>query len=425
MGDSRKVLTGRLKSLKGWLTQTINSCENLMAMPHSVANESFLKARLEASISDLDSRFEKVNDCLRELEAKEFDLEYNEDRKQRESSYVNTRTLVAKSHQECLNKLFEALSELDTIAEANATSQPLSLNISQGGANSEGYLKIQTTLKPFLLEKNCSPQQFRQWIAEFKAFYQASKLDSLDIVSQQAFFRKSVSPELISVLESKIGATTPIFEDSNLPGSDSCIGLLESEFLLIYPLVAKRFKFFNLVQAKKETFTEFLAKVKSHSTLANLETLGIEGMIIYKAIIGINDDYGDLREKILQLSELNMSSVERIARSYESAQSTIREIGAGAGVKAGARDASTAYRTRTGPGYRNVQRGSMEQLPNCSGLTPKERIELMKEEGFCQSCGKHKIGQNCWAMEAKCFDCGYFGHLSYLCPNSHDSDYEN
>ena len=42
MGDSRKVLTGRLKSLKGWLTQTINSCENLMAMPHSVANESFL-----------------------------------------------------------------------------------------------------------------------------------------------------------------------------------------------------------------------------------------------------------------------------------------------------------------------------------------------------------------------------------------------
>ena len=423
MGDSRKVLIGRLKSLKGWLTQTINSCDNLMAMPHSVANESLLKAKLEKSINDLESRFKKINDCLEELEAKEFNLEYDDDRKKRELSYENSRTQVATSYHECLNKLFEALSELDTIAEANATSQPLSLNISQGGAGSEGYLKIQATLKPFLLEKNSSPQQFRQWIAEFKAFYAASKLESLDVKCQQAFFRKSVSPELISVLESKIGATTPIFEDSNLPGSDSCVGLLENEFLLIYPLVAKRFKFFNLVQARKETFTEFLANLKSHSTLANLETLGIEGMIIYKAIIGINDDYGDLREKILQLSELNMSSVERIARSYESAQSTIREIGAGA--KSGARDASTVYRTRTGPGYRSVRPGSMEQLPNCSGLTPKQRVELMKNEGFCQSCGKHKVGQNCWAMEAKCYDCGDLGHLSYLCPNSHDSDYDN
>ena len=424
MGDSRKVLTGRLKSLKGWLTQTINSCDNLIAMPHSVANESFLKARLEASIGDLDSRFEKVNDCLRELEAKEFDQEYDDDRKQRELSYANTRLQVATSHHECLNKLFEALSGLDTIAEANATSQPLSLNISHGGAGSEGYLKVQATLKPFVLEKTSSPQQFRQWIEQFKAFYQASKLDSLDIVSQQAFFRKSVSPELISVLESKIGATTPIFEDSNLPGSDSCVGLLEDEYLLRYPIVARRFKFFSLSQAKNETFMEFLAKIKSHGTLASLETLGIEGMFVYKAIIGINDDYGELREKILQLDELSMSSVERIARSYESAQSTIREIGVGAGAKA-VGVASTAYRTRTGPGYRSVQRGSMEQLPNCRGLTPRERIELMKNENFCQSCGKHKVGQNCWAMEAKCYDCGDFGHLSYLCPNSHDSDYDN
>ena len=55
------------------------------------------------------------------------------------------------------------MSELDTVAEANSTSQPLSLNISQGGAGSEGYLKVQATLKPFVLEKTSSPHQFRQW----------------------------------------------------------------------------------------------------------------------------------------------------------------------------------------------------------------------------------------------------------------------
>jgi hypothetical protein len=72
-----------------------------------------------------------------------------------------------------------------------------------------------------------------------------------------------------------------------------------------------------LTQAKDETFIEYFAKIKSHGTLASLETLGVEGLYVYKAIIGINEDYGKLREKILQLDELSMRKVEQIARSYE------------------------------------------------------------------------------------------------------------
>ena len=410
MGDFQ-TLASRLKSLKGWLTSTINACDNVLAMPHSIASSSFLKARIQDSIVELDGRLLKINNCLEQLQALELEKPYDDDRKQREESYANSRDRAAKSHQDCLNKLFERLAELDTIAEENASSQPSSLNTSQEDAGSEGYLKVQDTLKPFLITKDSSFQQFQQWTKQLKAFYQASKLERLDIISQQAFFRKFVSPELISVLESQIGGTTPIFEDNNAPGTDSCVGLLESEFLLRYPLVARRFKFFSLAQAKNETFIEFLAKIKSHGTLASLETLGIEGLYVYKAIIGINDDYGELRKKILQLSEISIVEVERIARSYESAQSTIKAI----------EIENSLVRVVKSKNKKHIDRQTDTKDYNSGtvkGRTPGERLRLLKKEKWCLSCGRHPKDKlsNCWAKSALCFSCNEIGHLSYLCP---------
>ncbi len=414
MGDLQ-TLSSKLKSLKAWLKSTIDACDNVIAMPRSVASSSFLKARIQDSIVELDGRLLKINNCLEQLQALELEKPNDDNRKKREESYANSCDRAAKSHQDCLNRLIECLAELDTIAEEHASSQP-SLNISHGDAGSEGYLKVQDTLKPFLITKDSSFQEFQQWIKQLKAFYQASKLDRVDIISQQAFFRKFVSPELISVLESQIGTTTPIFEDSNAPGTDSCIGLLQTEFLLKYPLVARRFKFFSLAQAKNETFIEFLARIKSHGTLASLETLGIEGLYVYKAIIGINQDYGELRKKILQLSELSIIEVERIARSYESAQSTIKAIGIENSL------VRVVKSKRQKPTDRQKDNNDYNS-GTVKGRTPSERLHLLKEEKWCLSCGRHPENKfsNCWAKSAQCFNCNEIGHLSYLCPEDTSS----
>ena len=423
---SLKNLSGRLRSLKGWLTQTIDGCKNLVAMPQSVMNASVLKSRIEKSISELDMRLEKIFECLRDMQELELDQDYDENRKERERAYATCREESAARHQECLNQMLEALVTLATLAEPDSSSQPGNVTFLTDGL--EDRFKVQDSLKPPLLNKDSSPTEFDSWKKAFRAFYSASRLEKLDIISQQAFFRQFISPELMSVLEAKIGTTTSIFDDANAPGTDSCLGLLNTEMLLRYPLVARRFKFFNLVQTRKETFIEFLAKVKSHSTLANLETLGIEGMIIYKAIIGINDDYGDLREKILQLSELNMCELERVARSYESAQSAIREIGAGAGVSAGAGvDAgqSTVCRIRTQ--FRQKLTHDRQDNTRVIGNTPRERIELLRKKKYCLRCGRHPYDrhQKCWAASAQCYICQDIGHLSYLCDrdqNENQSD---
>ena len=60
MTEQIKLLGGRLRSLKGWLTQSISACENVIAMPQTLANESFLRGRIENSIAEIDERLKKL-----------------------------------------------------------------------------------------------------------------------------------------------------------------------------------------------------------------------------------------------------------------------------------------------------------------------------------------------------------------------------
>ena len=407
------MLSGRLKALKGWLTQTISACANLIGMPRSIANDSFLRNRIEMSIQELDNRLEKINDCLSELEACELLVTLDDDRRLREESYKVTRAQVASSHQECLNRLVRALAELDTLAEANAATQPaVSDDHSNGGASS---LKVQDSLKPFVLSKENSVLEFSQWKKEFRAFYSASHLEKLDIVGQQAFFRKYIESNLLSVLETKISTTTTVFDNENAPGTDSCFQLLEEEFKLRYPLVARRFKLFSIRQAEGETFTEYMAKIKTNATHCSLDTLGIEGLLIYISIVGLNSTDFDLREKLLELPTLTMNEVDRISRGYESAQSAIRGIESGTRTGAG----STVHRIRTFDNKKTDRQRDFKHynFDKVKGRTPSERLKLLKESGWCRRCGRHPYDkyQKCWAASAQCYICGDFGHLSYLC----------
>ena len=183
--------------------------------------------------------------------------------------------------------------------------------------------------------------------------------------------------------------------------------------MLRYPLVARRFQFFSQSQKKDQSFTEYLGNVKSSCALSDLGTLGIEGLIVYKTIIGLHPDYSELRKKILELPSLTLENVERCSRAFESAQCAVREIGGQAGI-------SAVLRTK-------VERDSSDYNYDkkvFDGKTPCERRRLLGKKGWCLRCGRHpqETKQKCWAKGAQCFQCESFGHFGYLCPNLSDAD---
>ena len=88
-----------------------------------------------------------------------------------------------------------------------------------GSANAEqgiaGQLvKCVDALKPsFQLSFDNSPSELRNWITQFKAYFEASNLWKLAIPQQQAFLCNALHPDIWTAIQSKIDITTRIFKN--------------------------------------------------------------------------------------------------------------------------------------------------------------------------------------------------------------------
>ena len=396
--EDLKVLAGQLRSYKGWLTQSIRSCNNLVDLPHTVANASYLMSKMQEALDLLDVRKSKIENCLLEMEELEAGKERDDRRKERETYYDTTRDEITTRYETCYNAVMEALSNLNTTPDLNVTAPPEHNN--QGGEN-KGFKSCES-LRPPVLTKENSPQEFANWQKMFKAFYSASNIGSLKTCAQHAFVRRSVDSDLMSVLETQITATTPIFDDENMPGTDSVFSLLNKEFLYRYPLVSRRFSFFSLNQARGQSFTEYLAKLTSLGNLAELNTLSMEDLFVYRAIVGLGQEYNDLREKLLELETLNMKEVRRCSRAYESAQSVINRM------------KSTSY------SFANLAISDDQGLSDndahvnqISAAAQRKWLQL-RREGRCPRCALDNPShspQQCGARQRQCNGCGSLGHL--------------
>ena len=121
-----KKLAAQLRGRKSWLTQSIRSCNNLISIPQSAANRSFLLNQMQAAANLLNERKEKVETCLLEMEDHELSLELDDARRKREDYYDKTRDEITTKYEVCYNKLLDTMSNFDTVAEAeqNATIHP-------------------------------------------------------------------------------------------------------------------------------------------------------------------------------------------------------------------------------------------------------------------------------------------------------------
>ena len=396
-----KTLGGQLRSYKGWLTQSINNCLELTKIPSSASNASSMVSRLEAALGELDERRHKVESCLESMEALDYGKDDDEDKKEREKYYAKQRQETATRCQVIISQVY---NRLNTQPEDTGSVSPAPVM----GAGGGGQVKVLDSLKPFVLSKDHIPREFHAWKQQFKAFFSASNLNKLTVAGQQAFFKKQLDSTLMSVLEPLITSTTPVFDDDNMPGTDSCFSHLNNEFMLRYPLVARRFEFFSQSQKKDQSFTEYLGNIKSTSALSDLGTLGVEGLIIYKTIIGLHQDYSDLREKILELPQLSLAELERVSRAHEAAQNSIKTLAPSAVVSRVSKGQDFEY--NYGP---------------VKGRTPRERRHLLAKKNWCLRCGRHpqEATTKCWAKGAQCFTCQAYGHFGYLCPNdSSDED---
>ena len=115
----------------------------------------------------------------------------------------------------------------------------------------------------------------------------------------------------------------------------------------------------------------------------------------------------ELKEKLLELKDLTLPEMDRVARSWESAQSVIKSMQASDSVVNRIRHRNDFYDDDSDSplAYKTIVKGR----------TPQERLEWLRRKGRCLRCGRHEKSEECWSKSAQCHQCGRIGHLQFLC----------
>ena len=143
------------------------------------------------------------------------------------------------------------------------------------GTHVQGHnLRPVEALKPsFSLSFDNSPTELSTWLSQFRSYYEASRLHTLDLGQQQAFLRSNLGSDVWTVIKQKINIETEIFHNSLDPEWDSCEMFIEEAFQVRYPLIMRRYRFFTYERKGNQTYTNFYTKLQELDSAANLENL--------------------------------------------------------------------------------------------------------------------------------------------------------
>ena len=111
-------------------------------------------------------------------------------------------------------------------------------------------------LKPSVLSHDCSTSVFCGWKKQFRAYYEASGINHLPCLQQQAYLSNCLDDTLQARINREATATTLIY--SPVMGLYTCIKILDSAFLETYPLHVRRKQFFEARQKEGQEFREEL-----------------------------------------------------------------------------------------------------------------------------------------------------------------------
>ncbi|CAB4045721.1 Hypothetical predicted protein, partial [Paramuricea clavata] len=239
--------------------------------------------------------------------------------------------------------------------------------------------RINESLKPAILSKDASPTEMRHWIDAFKSYYSSNDMDSFSVQERQSYFKILLDVDLRTRIMAKMSDDTDVF------GNDGCIDLLEKDFLARYPLFSRRLDFFQSQQRPGQAFTDFLAKLKEMSKLADLEKLSVEEIFVFCALRGTTDS--DLLDDLLELQDKTLKDIENAASLYESKLVSRSKLNAANNGNDKVMRISAPNQRR----YNAKPKPKHDVKPDSSKSTFKRptTVRGMKEQGLCTRCGRN------------------------------------
>ena len=155
----------------------------------------------------------------------------------------DTLAAIEKDFEKYNNKYLATIQGMGNLMIAMSPPQPA--QAAQGIGPAQSLRPIQALKPSFTLSFDSSPTELAAWIAQFKAYYEASKFETLPIPQQQAFMRHCLHPDVWTAIQQNITEETQVFKDPLHLDEDSCENFIENAFQIRYPLIMRRYRFFT------------------------------------------------------------------------------------------------------------------------------------------------------------------------------------
>ena len=171
--------------------------------------------------------------------------------------------------------------------------------------------KVNTTLKPAILNVDADALTADRWFEQFKSWYSASFLDRAQVAEQQQYLKCLLDSSLVAILGYQINEQTKIYGSDANPG---CIEILKTEFESANPTFSLRLALFEYSQGH-QSFVEFVANVQKKARLAKVTQISPDELIVHILIKGAKSD---LRAKFWKLENPTLAALVKEARVLQS-----------------------------------------------------------------------------------------------------------
>lgn len=366
-----KKSIGTLRSVRGHFTRALKSVDR--AVDWARANPSSEGCDMcQKVLSDLDRYRTRCSDLYLELGALP---QYSNDAMMKMDSLEN-------DYEVAREMLLSVIVRMNKAAVPAPAAAPV---VAQGGGGAlpgAGKWKIQSALQPTKLTREATPTEMKAWARKLKSFFNISMLENATVIDQQAFFFSFLDLDLEITVRQEIDDATPVFGING-----SCMSHLVERFRVTYPLFTCRLDFFKYQQSRGQSFSEFHAILRQKGDEADLQTLKIDDLYVFRIIQGCSDS--KLREKFLKLKEPTLEMLVDESTRYEIAKRSLKACG--------------------------EDRGQQRPL-GAGSPRPQEakQVSYAHLQGKCGRCGRgtHQSKDQCTAIGKTCKACDKVGHIA-------------
>ena len=305
-----------------------------------------------------------------------------------------------QSHTTGFSTVISAIKHVEHILQTSTLSQ---------ARQQSSTINPQLLLKPFELSLEHKPTELKQWIRQFRVFYDATHFQLPLSRNNKATCEHARNEELQWLVFDKVDDNTQIFTDS--PTSLSCISLIEREFVGKYTVFNRRYNFFHLKHQPGQPFSVCARELMSLRDCADLSNITPSDLCMYRFIEICQDE--TLRNKFLNATVRTLDEFIKIYKEHEAQQATVDVLSKPSIATVGQRRSSYKERKRYGIRSRRFSRSPPNPPIDIRGLSRREAIARLK--GRCFRCGYSHETEECQKEGIWCSKCNRDGHFYYVC----------